>query len=94
VILQEILRSRQIAEKLGVEEAHMREFQQFNIDWDKKMNDFETNASIAIKIMEERHDEELKEFQRSLIGKQIKPRFSRDLLNLRKIQDTVAKQRK
>ena len=30
----EALRSRQIAERLGVEEAHMLEFQQFNQKWD------------------------------------------------------------
>ena len=34
---KEAMRSRQIAERLGVEEAHMLEFQQFNMVWDKKM---------------------------------------------------------
>ena len=38
------MRSRQIAERLGVEEAHMLEFQQFNIVWDKKTADYERNA--------------------------------------------------
>ena len=33
--------SRQIAERLGVEEAHMLEFQQFNVVWDNKMKEFE-----------------------------------------------------
>ena len=46
---KEAMRSRQIAERLGVEEAHMLEFQQFNIVWDKKMAEYE------------RHSEELKE---------------------------------
>ena len=30
---KEALRSRQISERLGVEEAHMLEFQQFNVSW-------------------------------------------------------------
>jgi len=31
------MRARQIAERLGVEEAHMLEFQQFNKNWDQKI---------------------------------------------------------
>lgn len=40
---REAMRSRQIAERLGVEEAHMLEFQQFNMIWDKKMAEYEVN---------------------------------------------------
>jgi len=50
-MLQEAMRSRQIAERLGVEEAHMLEFQQFNGIWDKKMADYERNASQLIDAM-------------------------------------------
>ena len=42
---KEALRSRQIAERLGVEEAHMLEFQQFNAAWDKKFQEYETKAA-------------------------------------------------
>lgn len=42
------MRSRQIAERLGVEEAHMLEFQQFNIVWDKKMVDYEHHAEDMV----------------------------------------------
>lgn len=42
------MRSRQIAERLGVEEAHMLEFQQFNIVWDKKMGDYERHAEDMV----------------------------------------------
>ncbi len=41
---KEAMRSRQIAERLGVEEAHMLEFQQFNVVWDKKMSQYEEHA--------------------------------------------------
>lgn len=48
---KEAMRSRQIAERLGVEEAHMLEFQQFNIVWDKKTAEYERNAEDLIKNM-------------------------------------------
>lgn len=32
-------KAQQIKERLGVEEAHMLEFQQFNLLWDKKSED-------------------------------------------------------
>merc|ERR1711934_588853 len=61
---KEAMRSRQIAERLGVEEAHMLEFQQFNIVWDKKMNEYEQHVEEMVEAMRERHQGELREFQR------------------------------
>lgn len=90
---REAMRSRQIAERLGVEEAHMLEFQQFNEIWDRKMHEYETHAEELVETMKDRHAAELRDFQRKLMGKQIRPKFSKDLLNLRKIQDTLAKQK-
>lgn len=48
---REELRARQLAERLGVEEAHMIEFQQFNNVWDKKMTAYEENAAELIMEM-------------------------------------------
>ena len=45
---REAMRSRQIAERLGVEEAHMLEFQQFNQIWDSKMKDYEEHSASLI----------------------------------------------
>jgi hypothetical protein len=87
------MRSRQIAERLGVEEAHMLEFQQFNMIWDKKMGEYERHAEELIESMKERHAAELRDYQRQLISKQTRPKFSKDLLNLRRIQETLAKQK-
>lgn len=50
-ITQEAMRSRQIAERLGVEEAHMLEFQQFNMVWDKRMADYEHHAEDMVFAM-------------------------------------------
>ena len=38
-----------------------------------------------------RHTKDLKEFQRKLLQKQARPKFSRELLNLRNIQEHLAK---
>jgi cobalamin biosynthesis Mg chelatase CobN len=90
---REAMRSRQIAERLGVEEAHMLEFQQFNLVWDRKMAEYEAHAEELVEAMKERHAAELRDYQRKLLGKEIRPKFSKDLLNLRKIQETLAKQK-
>lgn len=114
---KEAMRSRQIAERLGVEEAHMLEFQQFNVVWDTKMAQFEQQSEELINSMkvgaargrspllrrrtarpsrpaaQERHAEELKQFQQMLLERQQRPKFSRELLNLRRIQDALARQK-
>lgn len=90
---REAMRSRQIAERLGVEEAHMLEFQQFNLLWDKKMIEYEQHAESLVIAMRERHGAELREYQRKCMSKQVRPKFSKDLLDLRKIQETLAKQK-
>jgi len=77
---REAMRSRQIAERLGVEEAHMLEFQQFNQVWDRKMDEYERNV------------EEL-EFQQKMLERHQKPKFSKDLLNLRRIEEHLARQK-
>lgn len=71
----------------------MLEFQQFNMIWDRKMTEYESHAEELVEAMKERHAAELRDYQRKLMGKQIRPKFSKDLLNLRKIQETLAKQK-
>lgn len=90
---REAMRARQLAERLGVEEAHMLEFQQFNVEWDRRMADYEENAARLILAMKERHVAELREFQQKLIARATIPRHSKEYLNLRRIQDVLAKQK-
>lgn len=91
---KEAMRARHIAERLGVEEAHMLEFQQFNLVWDKKMAAYEENAAELVMEMKERHAAELKDFQQRLLAKASIPRHSKELLNLRKVQDTLARNKR
>lgn len=43
---EEAMLARQLSDMLGVEEAHMLEFKQFNMNWDKKMSDYEEKAAL------------------------------------------------
>ncbi|CAM9914508.1 unnamed protein product [Phaeothamnion confervicola] len=90
---KEAMRSRQIAERLGVEEAHMLEFQQFNIVWDKKMADYEVQAEDMVIAMRQKHEAELRDFQHKLLQQQPRPRYSKELLDLRRIQEHLARAR-
>ena len=52
---QEELRARQVAQRVGVEEAHGLEFQQFNAVWDAKMREYEERAGELLEAMRLRH---------------------------------------
>lgn len=92
---REELRSQQLAERLGVEEAHMKELQEFNEIWDKKVAEFEAHAANLQATLSQRHQEEHRAFldkaQRETAPRT--PRWSKELLNLRKIQENLAKQK-
>ena len=163
---REAMRSRQIAERLGVEEAHMLEFQQFNKVrspfappaasrasplrqpcaasrarclaarrcgatpyprgcrggvrirtprphlchppapfhfaprpitslqmWDQKELEYKERAQRLLSDMKMRHQAEMQTEQQRLVSKQPNPKFSKELLNYRRIQDHLAKQR-
>ena len=72
----------------------MLEFQQFNMMWDKKMAEYEQHAADLVEAMKERHAAELRDFQGALLQRQARPKFSRELLNLRKIQGTPRQDRR
>merc|ERR1719171_3382046 len=93
---REELRSQQLAERLGVEEAHMKELQEFNEIWDRKVAEFEAHAANLQSTLAARHKQEC-DANSQKIRRETEPRtprWSRDLLNLRQIQETLAKQKK
>merc|ERR1740130_953148 len=55
---REELRSQQLAERLGVEEAHMKELQEFNQIWDHKVAEFEAHAANLGGTLAARHQQE------------------------------------
>jgi len=91
----EAVRTRHIAERLDVEEAHMREFEQFNGNWNRKMREYDERTCLLEEAMEEKHSHELHAWQENMQNQfLLRPKFSRDLLNLRDIEDKLAKQKK
>ena len=59
------------------------------------MAEYEKHATKLMEELKQRHANELTEFQINLVQKMGSrpPKFSRDLLNLRKIQETLARQK-
>merc|ERR1712000_689412 len=85
------LRSKQLSERLEVEEAHLLEFNQFNQSWDSRQQYFEHAQELEAK-MAEKHQHELEEFREkneASISLTSKP--STELLNHQKIQGVLAK---
>ena len=89
---EEDLRSRQIAQRLGIEEAHMLEFQQFNAMWDRTMKEYEERAGELLEAMRQRHELDAQEFRAKHTATPSAPKQSSKLLDLRRIERTLAKQ--
>lgn len=89
------VKSRHQGERSQLEEAHLNEFTQFNEFWDKKMEEFAEQAKLIEGQMIEKHQNEiagfLEELDRVL---PMKPKDSGELLNMRKIQEALARQQK
>ena len=85
--------AEQTAARLGLEEAHLAEFSRFNVAWDARLAEHESRAAHLVDDMQARHASELESYRAKAASKtEQKPKFSKDLLNLRAIQATLAKQ--
>ena len=88
------LNIRQQNDCLELEETHIMEFNKFNQEWDNRMNDFQQHGIQLIKEKEQEHivqlEDKAKELEKTLPNI-FKP--SAELLNLRKIQFSLAKQK-
>jgi hypothetical protein len=88
------LTEQQNLERKGLEEAHMLEFANFNRVWNERIDAFEEKQLDAEATMLERHTAELAAFHAEMTaseGRRIKQ--SKELLNIRNIQHTLANQR-
>jgi len=93
--LHDAVASRQEAERSGVEEAHMMEAMEFNSAWSRNMADFERQAQDIDEQTRQRHAIEFVRFQEEIRQRApMRQKFSRELLNLRRVQETLAKQGK
>merc|ERR1711959_857123 len=89
------LLQRQQMEADSVEMAHDREQAYFFGVWDKRMAEFEETAEEAFEKLAEKHRLELQTFQEQFAARESQrtPKLSRDLLNLRRIQEALVKQK-
>eukprot|EP00929_Paragymnodinium_shiwhaense_P058463 TRINITY_DN29275_c0_g1_i1.p1 TRINITY_DN29275_c0_g1~~TRINITY_DN29275_c0_g1_i1.p1 ORF type:complete len:314 (-),score=99.24 TRINITY_DN29275_c0_g1_i1:204-1145(-) len=92
---REELRSQHLADRLNVEEAHMKQLQEFNQFWDSKAAQFEEHAATLQSTLAARHKADLDSYMKKLQAttEPRKPKCSKELLNLRKIQDSFARQK-
>lgn len=88
------LQERHEGDLAELEETHIMEFNQFNQEWDKIMNQFQIHASELIKSLEEKHDAQLQE-EREMVIQKIGDRYKKspELLSLISTQKNLAKQK-
>jgi hypothetical protein len=92
----EDLHNQHLASLLGVEEAHAQEFQVFNEAWDEKVAEYDAHANALQQTLLERQHADHEKYMVKL-SKDVEPKrpsWSSELLNRRKIQDTLGKQKK
>ncbi|GMI40221.1 hypothetical protein TrCOL_g2121 [Triparma columacea] len=92
---QKAIRARQINERTEVQIAHNMQYTDFNAAWDKYMEEYDSMAQMYIQQMTERHAVNLLEFQRGLQKEmtQKPPKWSRELLEWRRRQHILARQK-
>lgn len=90
----ENLKSKHLSLKLEVEQAHLEEFNGFNQEWDKRMKEYEDEAKADEEKLEEKHKKEFEEKTDQFKAKiPERPKPSSEVLNLKKIQANLAKQK-
>eukprot|EP00347_Sterkiella_histriomuscorum_P007317 403349412 len=92
--IRQALAQKQEREKAELEMQHAQEFENFTYQWDMEIKNIQELSSIQKEQMRQKHARELEELRMYLeqsISLQFKP--SPELLNLRKIQQTLSKQK-
>lgn len=76
-----------------LEETHITEFNNFNEEWDKRMNEFQVHSAQLIQSLEEKHDNDLK-LNRQELEKKMGDHFKKspELLSMISMQKNLAKQ--
>ena len=77
------------------EQAHIKQYQEFNQQWDEDLLQTQKEDAQALSELEARHTAEI-ESNRQILGDKLPLtfKFSSELLNMQKIQESLAKQRK
>lgn len=91
----EALHTRQMAELLEMEQGRDREITAANESWDRAEAEYEAKAVALKETMEKRHNEENEALEKELEVKHpFRVKYSKELLNLRTVEKTLARQKK
>eukprot|EP00769_Ergobibamus_cyprinoides_P001796 gnl/Ergobibamus_cyprinoides/287.p1 GENE.gnl/Ergobibamus_cyprinoides/287~~gnl/Ergobibamus_cyprinoides/287.p1 ORF type:complete len:456 (+),score=147.46 gnl/Ergobibamus_cyprinoides/287:1-1368(+) len=91
---REELKVRHQAELTAVEQAHSREIERFRSAWDERLAQFDERATELDSAMQDRHTTEFADYRQKVEAKPCRVKFSSQLLNMRRIEQTLAKQKK
>jgi len=78
-------------EMIEVEQAQRAQFLGFSNAWDKYMADYESTAYMSLERLKEQHGDELGRFQEVIRSQPARVKCSRELLELRRKQEALAK---
>jgi len=89
------VKARHLSERLDAERAFAMEQEQHNKLWEEKIMEYEALVAEQMDRLKKLHIAKFEEFRQEAEGKAPRrPQFSKELLNQRKIQENLAKQRK
>mmetsp|Transcript_69399 Transcript_69399/g.136188 ORF Transcript_69399/g.136188 Transcript_69399/m.136188 type:complete len:322 (+) Transcript_69399:379-1344(+) len=86
-----LVEQAQRQEMTEVEQAQKQQFLGFSAAWDKYMADYEATAYMSLERLKEQHSAEFAAFQEKLRTQPTRCKFSRELLELRRKQEALAK---
>lgn len=88
---QKIIKMKQLAEREEIQNQQNKQYEEFNVAWDKYMDDYDKMAQQYILQMTERHALALLELQEKLRQEVLTkpPRFSKELIDMRRKQITA-----
>jgi len=88
---KQLVQQAQEHEMNEVEQAQKQQFLGFSASWDKYMADYESTAYMSLERLKEQHAGEFTMFQEKLRSAAKTCKFSRELLELRRKQEALAK---
>lgn len=81
------------AERAQRDEEHARDIEEFNAFWDQKVEEFEQHSTSVKDQLADRHRKDFEKEKEKLETDVRTPSWSKHLLNMRKIEATLAKQK-
>ena len=85
------VKARQLAEQQAMQVSQNAQYAEFTGEWDKYMQEYDEMAQMYVRQMNEKHAAELASYEAKL--KLRPPKFSKELLEWRQRQKTLAKQK-